>query len=102
MSFPRIRTMTIDSHDEDVAIIRIRFINAADGSAEFLTTDVGEHLDINADEDGDCLDVLTDFGIPFTKTTVNDRGQIIGPVGLISERDYRRLIVEVSKLRLDA
>lgn len=102
MPLPRIQTMTIDKHDEDVAIIRIRFITGPDGRSLYLTTDVGEHLGINSDEDGNCLDVLTDFGIPFIKLTVSDRGQIIGPVSLVSDQHFGRLATEVWKLRQDA
>lgn len=96
-----IRTMTIDAHDESIPVLRLRFVTKPDGASFLLTRDVGEYLGINADEDDDCLDVLTDFGIPFTTATVKDRGQIIGPVGLISECDHKRLVTEVSKLRQD-
>lgn len=102
MTFPRIRTMTIDSHDENVAIMSLRFITGPDGRPAYLTTDIGEHLGINSDEDGNCLDVLTDFGIPFIKLTVSDRGQIIGPVTFVSDQDFGRLVPEVWKLRQDA
>lgn len=102
MTHPRINTMTIDAHDEDIPVIRLRFITRPDGTAYFLTKDVGEHLGLNAIETGDCLEVLEHWGVPYAEEAVNDRGKVIGPVGLITEADYRKLSIEAAKLRLDA
>lgn len=93
------RTMTIDAHDEDVPVIRLRFIMKPDGSSYFLTSDVGKFLELNNTDTNDCLEILEHWGVPFVQETVTDRGKVIGPVGLITEPDYRKLAARAADHR---
>jgi hypothetical protein len=102
MTHPRTRSMTIDAHDENIPVIRLRFITRPNGMAYFLTKDVGEYLGLNAIETGDCLEVLEHWNVPYIEETVDDRGKVIGPVGLITEQDYRKLTAEAVKRRASA
>ncbi len=99
MTHLAIRTMTIDAHDEDIPVIRLRFVVKPDGSSYFLTRDIGRSLDLNNTDTGDCLEILEHWGVAFIEETVSDRGKVIGPVGLITEHDYRKVAVEAAKLR---
>lgn len=92
--------MTIDAHHEDVPVIRLRFIKKFDGASYFLTRDVGRFLELNNADTGDCLEVLEHWNVPFSEEIVSDRGKIIGPVGLITEQNYRKLAVEAAKRRV--
>jgi hypothetical protein len=99
MTHLAIRTLTVDAHDEDVPVIRLRFVKKPDGAAYFLTRDVGKLLDLNSAYTNDCLEVLERWGVPFAEETVSERGNVIGSVGLITEDDYRKLAVEAAKRR---
>ncbi|WP_320198949.1 hypothetical protein RMR16_019405 [Agrobacterium sp. rho-13.3] len=60
---------------------------------------MGKFLELNNTDTNDCLEILEHWGVPFVQETVTDRGKVIGPVGLITEQDYRKLAVEATKHR---
>lgn len=99
MTHLAIRTMTIDAHDDDIPVIRLRFVTKPNGASYFLTRDVGKLLELNNIDTDDCLEMLEHWDVPFFEETVSDRGKVIGPVGLITEQDYRKLAVKATERR---
>lgn len=87
MTFPRIKTVTIDSHDDSAPLIRIRFVEI-NGVNFHLVKDVGQHLGLKADDDGDYRSALSELGIPFVDLAIFHRDQPLGPHTLISEVAY--------------
>jgi hypothetical protein len=91
MTFPRIKTMTIDSHDEAVPLIRLRLVEV-DSQLMHLARDIAMFMSLPVDEDGDCHAALDHFGVSYRLLKVSDQhGAIIGPVALITENGFRHL-----------
>jgi len=89
MSHLRIKTMTIDSHDESIPVVSLRFVEI-DGINHHLARDVGRYLGLKVDDDGDYRSVLTKAGIPFVDLPVFHRDQPLGLHALISEAAFNQ------------
>ncbi|SDM28798.1 hypothetical protein [Ensifer sp. YR511] len=91
MTIPRIKTVTIDSHDEAVPVVRFRIVDI-DGQPLHLAKDIAALMSLPLDEDGDYRLALDHFGISYRLSKVSDpHGEISGPVALITEHGFRQL-----------
>lgn len=100
MTFPRIKTLTIDSHDDDIPLIVSRFV-VIDGTPYHLAKDICTYSTLTADEDGDYRGALTRLSVPFIDSMVHDRGDTFGPVALVTD-DARAVIATKSKPKASA
>ncbi|MDR7145556.1 hypothetical protein [Rhizobium sp. BE258] len=94
MTYPLIRTMTIDAHDPNIPVISFRFIEM-NATNYFLARDVAGYLDQAADEDGDYRSALEAASVSYTEAIVSDRETVIGPVAVVTEAAYRELVAFV-------
>ncbi|MBD9558449.1 hypothetical protein [Ensifer sp. ENS03] len=91
MTIPRIKTMTIDSHDEAIPVIRLRLAEI-DGQSLHLAQDIAAFMSLPVDGDGDCRSALDHFGITYRLSKVTGpQGEIFGPVALVTEYGFRQL-----------
>lgn len=95
MTYPRIKTLTIDSHDEKPPMRR-RMIEL-EGRAHYLALDVCPFYGLEADSDGDFRTALAAEEIPFIESRVDNLGEIIGPVSLINQGDHEKLAASAVK-----
>ncbi|MBY5868784.1 hypothetical protein [Rhizobium leguminosarum] len=87
MTFPRIKTITIDSHDETIPVVRFRLVEIA-GTNYHLAQDIGHHLGLKASEEGDYRSALVEAGIPFIDLVVFERDQPLGLHALLTEAAF--------------
>ncbi len=99
MTYPRIKTLTIDSHD-DTPQVKWRLVDLA-GKAHYLALDVCPFYGLEADSDGDFRTALTAEEIHFIESRVDNLGEIIGPVSLITQADHERLAASAVKRLTD-
>ncbi len=90
MPHPRTKTITIDQHDESVPLVRLRFVEI-DGTLVYVAKDVGAAIGLRADDDGDYRQTLQGYGVNYLMSVVSDRGNISGPLALITDAAYRQL-----------
>ena len=91
MTIPRIKTMTIDSHNEAIPVIRFRIVEI-DGQPLHLAKDIAAFMSLPVDDDGDCRSALDRLGISYRLSEVSDpHGEIFGPVALVTEYGFRQL-----------
>ncbi|PZU83087.1 MAG: hypothetical protein DI528_17980 [Shinella sp.] len=100
MTFPRIKTITIDSHDDAIPLIVSRFV-VIDGTPYHLAKDICTYSTLTADEDGDYRGALTGLKVPFIDSMVHDRGNTFGPVALIAD-DARAIIATKASTNVTA
>lgn len=96
-TIPRIKTITIDHHEHDKPPMKWRAVLCDDGLLRILTRDYAPYLALKADDDGDYRSTLVTFGIPFMELKVDNLGEIIGPVALVTEPDLQRLAQQATK-----
>ncbi|MBY3463490.1 hypothetical protein HFN80_05610 [Rhizobium laguerreae] len=89
MNFPRIKTVTVDSHDETTPVVRFRLVEIG-GMNCHLARDIGHHLGLKADEDGDYRSALTEAGIPYNDLAIFDRDQPLGSHALLTEAAFNQ------------
>jgi len=95
MTYPRIKTLTIDSHDGEPPL-KWRMIEL-EGRAYYLALDVCPFYGLAADSDGDFRTALVAEGINFIDCRVDNMGEIIGPVALITQGEHERLAASAVK-----
>ncbi|MDP9732273.1 UNVERIFIED_ORG: hypothetical protein QE446_003771 [Rhizobium sp. SORGH_AS260] len=95
MTYPRIKTLTIDSHDEEPPL-KWRMIDLG-GRAYYLALDICPLYGLDADSGGDFRTALIAEGIDFIESRVDNLGEIIGPVSLITQGDHERLAASAVK-----
>ena len=95
MTYPRIKPLTIDSHDDEPPL-KWRMIDL-EGRAYYLALDICPLYGLGADSDGDFRTALTAEGIDFIESRVDNLGEIIGPVLLITQGDHERLAASAVK-----
>ncbi len=85
MIHPRIVTTTVDFHNGKPAL-KFRSVEV-DGIPYIVAKDVCSIYDLPADADGDARSALKTHGIEFRESVIDNLGEIIGPVALITEAD---------------
>lgn len=89
MTYPRIVTTTVDFHNGKPAL-KFRSVEV-DGIPYVVAKDICSIYDLPADLDGDARTALKAHGIEFRENVIDDLGEIIGPVVLITEADRAKL-----------